>query len=308
MMSTFDVAFGVNASTLDKGVGQLYAKPEVRNKLFKGSKSESTPLGTVTLSWDILAAPNFILEPPSDDQWQKAQKKQAGGKDVPKPALNGFQVHFPQFNASYSIDGKPGPGGTTDLYVYASVTVQDDPQGQSAGIVTLSVAGIGLNESYFSKWDKFIFNKILLPQIFSVADQMLSALKINGLSYEGVKFAHPTAIIANSMLVAAAVLDSKSATDLNGAVWPQKSLFVLFSADLAQVAADTVTKQFDGVNKSGDGDYKGLASYKYSATLNHVKNTITPRDLPKIQVQISGQASGSCSLLGCPIGSASAFM
>ena len=307
-MSKFDVAFGMDASALDKGIGQLYAKPEVRNKLFKGSKSQKTDLGEVTLTWDILAAPNFILTPPSDGQWQKAQKKQVDGKDVPKPAANGFQIHFPQFNASYSVDGEVGAGGTTELYVYASVSVQDDPQNGSSGIVSLSVAGIGLDESKFSSWDKFIFNKILLPQIFATADQMLQAIKLGSLSYAGVKFAHPAAVIAGGMLVAAAVLDTRAATDLGGAVWPQKPFFVLFSADLIQIIADNTVKDFDGKTVSGQGDYKGLASYQYKAALKHVTPTITPQNLPKVQVQISGQATGSCSLLGCPIGSASAFM
>jgi len=70
-MSTFDVAFGMDASTFNKGILQLFAKPEVRNKLFKGSKSQPTVLGTVTLSWDILDAPNFILAPPTDSQWNE---------------------------------------------------------------------------------------------------------------------------------------------------------------------------------------------------------------------------------------------
>lgn len=307
-MSTFDVAFGMDASTLDKGIGQLYAKPEVRNKLFKGSKSQKTELGEVTLTWDILAAPNFILTPPSDEQWQKAQKKQVDGKDVPKPVTNGFQIHFPQFNASYSVDGKMGAGGTTEVYVYASVNVQDDPQHSSTGIVSLSVAGIGLDESGFSIWDKFIFNKILLPQIFATADQMLQTIKIGSLSYAGVKFDHPAAVIAGGMLVAAAVLNTRTATDLGGAVWPQKPFFVLFSPDLIRIIAGNAVKNFDGKTVSGKGDYKGLASYQYQATLNHIVPTITPQNLPKVQVQIKGQATGSCSLLGCPIASASAFM
>jgi hypothetical protein len=308
-MSTFDVACGMSAAALNKGVGQLYARPEVRQKLFRGSKAESTALGAVTLTWDILAAPAFILTPPTAGQWQKAQKKQAGGKDVPQPAANGFQVRFSQFNASYSVNGGTGVAGTTDLRVYATVNVRDDLQQTDAGAVILSVAGIGLDETKFSQWDRLIFNKILLPQLFTTTDQMLGTVKFRNLAYKGVELAHPAASITDDMLVVAAVLNTKSATDLSGAVWPRKSVFTLLSPDLIQKAAAVYAKTLVGpVGKPGTGKYLKVFDYQYRATVSQVDMAVDGSTLPKISAKINGTATGSCSVKDCPVASGSALM
>jgi hypothetical protein len=308
-MSTFDVACGMSAATLNRGIGQLYARPEARKKLFRGSKSESTALGEVTLTWDILVAPVFILTPPTAAQWQKAQKKQVDGKDVPQPTVNGFQVRFAQFNASYSVNGGTGAAGTTDLRVYATVNVRDDLQQADAEAVILSVAGIGLDETKFSQWDRLIFNKILLPQLFAMIDQMLGTIKFRNLAYKGVKVAHPVASVTDDMLVVAAVLNTKSATDLSGVVWPQKSFFTLLSPDLIQKAAATYAKTLVGpVGKPGTGKYLKVFDYQYRATVSQVDITVDGQTLPKIFAKINGAATGSCSVKDCPVASGSALM
>ncbi|MCP4220044.1 MAG: hypothetical protein GY765_35765 [bacterium] len=306
-MGKFDLAIGLDATTLNKGVAQLYAKPDARSKLFKGSKTQKVDLlGNVAVNYDFGASPVFTLTPPTDAEWKAATKKQVkkDGKkvDVSKPTDGGFKVVFSKFTASYTIEGGASTpvGGTGEVKVYASVSVNN-------GQVSFSSAGLWVDESSFNQNTKTIFNVILVPAIFKAADKMLNGISIPSFSFEGIDFIAPQCRIADSKVVIGTLMSTNTGLDITGTTWPKKPLFVLFSADLINAAAGKFTDTLKDYNDSGSGK-KSIASYKWSITVNSVTATVDTTNLQDLDAKISATATGSCSLGGCPIGSASASM
>jgi hypothetical protein len=60
-MSQYDVAIGLDKSTLNKGAGELYASPTARAKLLQGSQhgTHEVTRKPYSASWDIQGAACF---------------------------------------------------------------------------------------------------------------------------------------------------------------------------------------------------------------------------------------------------------
>jgi hypothetical protein len=300
-MSNYDIAVGMDDTVFNNAMAQLYKEPG-NSKYFNAT--EDVPVqdvGNVTISWDVKKTPVFVLSPPSPTDWDNALdsngvSNKKAGKTMPKGNL--FQLCFPEFKASYTTKGHPAPTGGTarNVYVYATLSVNctDD--------VSCRIEAVNIDESDFTLWDKGIFNLGLLPQICSAANIMLQDLAVLPLSGEGYCIRQPLVQIQDSYLVVAAVLTSASSptVDLSGVVWPQKSVFILLSPTIVDIKMAPFATGLAGKTKSDSGEYKKLATWKYTATIKEASALAERSDPTKIDLSVSFDVSvaGSLTALG----------
>ncbi len=285
-MSTFDAAVGMDESTLNHGASGLFANPQARQQFFKGSQSGSLGKLQYTVTFDIQAAPTFVLSPPPLDRWTKSindKGKNPAAGDLPA-GNNVFQLHFPQFLGQYTMAGA-SKSGTAEVYVTCTFTIDGSK-------LTLKPLAIWLDESKMKDWDKAILN-IILMQVLQQAEKMLAGLDIPPLSFSesGVQISMtpPAATIADGHLVVAASLSSKGSVDLTGATWPaEQPLFILLSSDLlTKVATEGAQSQLVGQEFTGNGSYEKVLSYDWKAKVNSVSGiTPTASDMTKVSANV----------------------
>ncbi|MFK7695467.1 hypothetical protein [Paenibacillus sp. HJGM_3] len=276
-MSQYDVAVGLNSTTLDKGAAQLHADPGARAKFFKGTETGTFNKLTYTADWDIQAPPTFDLSPPPADQWAQSIDSSGNHPDAgARPTVNAFQLVMPTFAASYTMGSAQPVSGTTKVVVFATLAIQDSK-------ATFYPASIWLDETQMKGWDKFILNKVILPRILPQAQQMLAGLTIPPLSFSqsgvSIELTPPIAAIQNNQLILAASLKAKQTVDITGVQWPNQPLFLLLSPTLLENAASELA-QSQLVNQifSDNGDYKSVLKYEWEAKVNSVDSITTHAD------------------------------
>lgn len=306
-MSQFDVAVGMDAATLNQGIAGLYARPDAREKLFKGTQTGAMGTRQYTAQWDAQAAPRFVLEPPPADRW--AASIDATGKHPAgaAPAQNAFQLHFPTFSAQYTMGGTP-VSGTTEVVVFATASI-------TASVLTVVPAAVWLDETHMTGWDRFILNGVILKQVLARATEMLAALRIDPIGFSvvpgtpAVELDAPVVSISGGRLVLAARLKGTGAVDLSGTAWPPDPLFVLLSAGFLTQVASGLTSQLQGKEFSDSGTAEKVLSYEYTARVASVSG-ITPRpdDLTKITASVGLAFDATLKPLGvggpCAMGAA----
>ncbi|HST58108.1 MAG TPA: hypothetical protein VLK84_05465, partial [Longimicrobium sp.] len=176
-MSQFDVAVGMNADTLGQGMTQLYAKPDARTKLFKGSLPGTLSGQSYVASWDIQAAPTFTLQPPPSDQWAASIDPTGKHPTDAAPTQNAFQLVFPTFYGQYTL-GTSTVSGTTKVIVFATASV-------SGSTLVITPKSIWLDESQMGGWDKAILN-VILKQVLVQAAKLLQGIQIPPLTFSVV--------------------------------------------------------------------------------------------------------------------------
>src|SRR5262245_44424129 len=101
-MAKFDVAIGMDSSTLNTGTAQLYADPGAREKFFKGQDSGTFSDLPYTVTFDVQAAPTFDLAPGADITalWPKSIDNTGKNPTGPLPSSNLFVLTLPTFAVS----------------------------------------------------------------------------------------------------------------------------------------------------------------------------------------------------------------
>lgn len=312
-MSQYDVAIGLNKTTLDTGIKQLYDDKDAREKLFKGTQSGELLGIKYTAGYDMKAAPTFTLAPPSQTTWgtsymlinqgekdevvcqvQKIKMDQGNyscenektSSSPPMPAANVFQIVFSQFYGEYTLGPAPAVSGTTEVVAIVEGTIQGNS-------LTMKLLSVWLDESKMGGWDQTILNQVVLKQVIIKANTLVAGLKIPDLSLSlpkgagTIELTAPVVSIVDACLILAASLKSKGAVDISGVTWPTKDLFVLISQDVLQeVANDEITSMgLVGKEKSGSGSEKGL-SYSYTAKIKSVDVSFSASDLTKIAAAV----------------------
>ncbi len=291
---SFDVALGLTNATVNRALAQLYAKPDARNKFFKGSKT----VGPVTINYDIQEPPTVSLDgPPADgwDKWKDAIDNNGVTDDKPVPAAadNPFQVRFTQFEVSSGSDT-----GTAPLVIVfctsslAGTKVTFDPQ------------KAWLDESKVPGWTKIILNAAIGVAL-QKAEQQLAGLDIPPLSFGTagvtVDLGDPVATIGGGRLLLLANLKSKKdPPDPAGFTWPQQDLFGLLSTDVMNQVAGGAAAKFHKTD-TGDGD-KGIAKYTYTYTASVSGAQVNPAKLTEIDATLNINFSGDVTTLDiCPM-------
>jgi len=298
-MATFDFALGMDHSTLDHGVAQLFNDKKARETFFKGEKSGKTDQGlTYDVSFDIGAAPQFSLAP--DDVlkalWPQSIDIHGKHPSGPLPAQNLFILTLPEFSGDLTVGTAPKlHGSTANVRVFSTLSVVD-------GVATLAPQSIWIDEAHFNGWDKFILNGVVLPAVLTKAQALLAGLKIPKLSFsrDGVQvdLMPPDGAIVSGLLILASSLPATGKIDLAGAVWPTKALFVLASGGaITSIAQSAVDAKLVGHEFPEQGNITG-GEWDAEAKVNTATVVSDAQDRTKLTATIGFGLSGELKPLG----------
>lgn len=312
-MANIDVACGIKLASLNALISQYYTSASSVSPLpypIAGQVVKSIDnVGQVTLDWQIDGAPSLVFGPPSQDVWDAsldANGSTNGQDGNPVPSGPVVQLLMPALSASFVIGSNPPVGGQTqNLATYATLAFP-------AGEIDIDLLGLTIDESDFSAWDKAIFNEVLVPQIFKIAGEMIGVVHLPQISWEGVTLNPIHLSIAGDQLFAAATLTTNSAPlDITGVTFPTDPVFVVASSNLFDTALAAGLKPYQGKAFADSGDFKGLADWDYSGTLNSVTATLSAASPLTIDasVTLSLNAGGkltpagmALAAVGCALG------
>lgn len=308
-MANFDAAAGVSDVELNSLLAEYFSVAPADNDPFKGSVTQDvTGIGSVTLTWNIGAAPTLAFGPPSLQVWNAALNSGGvtnGTSGTALPTMPMVQLTIPTLTASYTIDsGSPVGGTTSNVVVYATL-------GFAPGAIAITIVAVTIDESGFSLWDKAIFNLVLLPQIFAAVGKILQVINVPTISWQGVSLNPLQFQIVGTQLIAAATLSTGGALDVSGVTWPTDNLFILSSNALINAALAAGVAQFQGHQFSDSGTWKDLATWSYSGALTSLTVTVGQVDPLTIDagIVVSLNVTGgltpagmALAVVGCALG------
>ena len=302
MSSNYDIAIGVDDTTINTAIAALYNNSTTREEYFKGSYSKDVSgQGEAKLTYDILQAPTVTLAPPSQDDWSAAIQKDSTSSDASSPTppipADCFQVHFPSISGSESIDDGTPIDAKGELYVYLAAGLNDN-------VLSLDPVAVWFDTSGFSAWDAWFIPTVVVPAALQMASTILDKIKLPALpSYQSVSFNAPILSITNQQLVLATTLTTtKDAASLDGFSTPDQSYYALISSDAITAVANAGAKSMlnvpqTGSEKTGD-DATAWAKGSYSVSLKSFSATADTTDPTKVSVSISADISVSGSAGG----------
>jgi hypothetical protein len=306
-MSNYDIAAGATQDGLNSLLSQLYAVPSARNGLFKGTVTQNVDLiGSVTVTYDITQVPTILLVAPTAAQWASAQKHPS---DAPIPTANAFQVLLPNLAGTASVGGAAPVAAAGPVTIFGTATV-------TAGVATLIVQAVGIDESNFSAWDVVIVNDVLLPLLFDMANKLLAGLPLPQVpSFAGLTFQPLAVLVGPQGLLVGTSLVGGAAPDLSGFAWALASpLFFLTSLNaLNQVFVAEVNGTQQLSDSTGPSGW--TASGRVTATNLTVSASIDTSPSPSSLMlsisgtfacygELSGTGVGVAKAVLCPIGAA----
>jgi hypothetical protein len=278
-MSSYDIALVLDAGTLNQGMTQLYANSQAKQKLFQGTEPVNKD-GITTVDWQIAAAPQFVLTPPTATQWNDPNIFSPSGKKPANPTDQMFQIQLASVVTTINLDqGKPFPL-TCTLTVFAQVTVVKD-QIQLGNVAVLPGTTSGVQKIYLEVVSGIIYDKV---------QTLLNGYHIPAsIAVEGQDFTPPVMTVSGGYLVIASNLTANGAPDIAGVQWPQTPLGVLagrrlLTALLNQYATAIVQKLDNATINKSDSNWTGSysldggiqnASIALASTLPNINITAT---------------------------------
>ena len=150
----FDVAIGMNQTTLTDVLAALYKRPAIKAHVFSGSQPIDEMGVKSTVSYELLAPPIVKLQAPTADQWKRAVK--ADGT-TPQPVQNAMIVTLPTLKLTRP-DPKGQPvSGTVGLDAIVTIGIAND-------ILQYTALGVIIDLSHATPLDQVIYKKIVIPR------------------------------------------------------------------------------------------------------------------------------------------------
>lgn len=301
-MATFDVAVGATGTGINTILSSLYASPAAQTALFNGSETETIdPIGPVTATWAIQAAPTVSFTPPTAEQWAAAYPTAKG--PLPTGNVLTLVVSAATLGATY---GGQTLSGTSWINVYATFTL-------TGGTLSVAAQAVAFDTTQMSKFDQAVVGNLLVPAILQFANSALSAIAIPQIpEVVGVTLQTPVAEIINGGLVIAAAMQSSAAVDLTGYTAPTDDLYALVGLTVINtvIASQVTDYAFNVEESSGNSDWNAQASIK--GTVNSIVASISGTDLQAAatlsglagSAGVGGTGTGIVKTLLCPIGTA----
>lgn len=265
-MFRFDVAAGVNESTLNSYLPKIY---EALYPTFLKDTINFGEVGISSIAFDIQAPPTISLV---QSKTCKAASSASFTVTAPKVALT---VNYSQSTPTNV------PAGS--LEVHATVSVDESNSNLTFRIVGGSI-DIPQNEVLSE-----LLNKALLPYLISELNKnIFNAVKIPPLEYKSLKLSAPLPVVQQSLLAAFSSLVSAPSTIPGTLSWPKDGVFIAASIDTLEAAAELVfplgpREKFSWEIVSGD----------VGATINTPKVTNIANDGT---ISASIKANASCQL------------
>lgn len=285
-MNEFDVIIGMDAATLNKAIARLYNRGDLRGSLFRGSRTQNIEGTDFAVQWDIQAAPETILAPPTAQEWQSSFK--ADG-NMAQPVSNAFFLNFSKIRLVQTAPDKNEATIPARAICTASV---------SGNQLNIQVIAVIIDLSGASKTDQFIYKRIIIPEILHLATSLLSGITMPPLSFYKIALTPPVVSIQSNRLILFANLADRPLASISGGNWPDKPFFILCSSRLAQRIGDIAAGTVRGKTFSYRGKINfeiGDASYSASGSINQVVTSVTG-DLTVMNCRLGANARVSADL------------
>lgn len=287
-MANADLVVGLQAGRLNSAIAQVYARPDIKSRLFRGSGDMSRDGVSVKVAWELSSAPQLAFRAPTTAEWNVSVA--ANGRK-PRQISDTFIVTLPNLKIKFTDRVSSKNRNVSLRLICRAKTLH-----RSASLEALAVI---VDKNNFSDWDNFFWTMKVFPQIIKDGNTILSGFRIPAPSIPGVSLTAPTVDIVGNALVLSFNLSNQGQASIAGLSIPNKSFFTLLSQELAQRAINhVVTKDIQGesFSKSGNGPsflgFKG--GYRANARVDriNVKTTNNPLRL-NCGVEIGMSASAS---------------
>lgn len=229
-MSSYDIALVLDAGTLNTGMSQLFANSSAQKTLFQGTEPVGQQ-GVAAIDWQIGAAPQFVLSPPTANQWNDPNTFTPSGQKPANPTDQMFQVTLSSVSTTINMQqDEPVQKAqnepvqlTFNMTVFAQVGIAN-------GQVQLSnVAVLPANPTDVQQ----LFLELAAGIVYSKVQTLLQGYKIpSSIPVEGQNFTPPAMTVTNGYLVLASNLVANGTPDITGVQWPQQPLGVLIGRNL----------------------------------------------------------------------------
>ncbi len=262
-MSSYDAALVLDAGTLNKGMTQLYANTLARQKFFQGNENIGQ-MGLVSVDWSIDTAPQFLLAPPTPNQWNdKHTFVPSGGTKPPQPTDQMFQVQLASVTASFHLQDGTVSKMSFAFTVFAQVTITADRHVQLGSVAVLPINPTAMSDFML---------QVICGIVYQKVQGLLQGYQIPAsISVEGQDFTPPVVTVTGSHLVLACNLVANGTPDIGGVQWPQNPLGVLIgrrllSALLQKYSSALIQQMSDKKINESDSNWSGSYSLKGGIT------------------------------------------
>ncbi|MCP4217038.1 MAG: hypothetical protein GY765_20490 [bacterium] len=267
-MNEFDVIIGMDSSTINKAIAQLYNRSDLRNRVFKGSVSQPIMGVTVTADYDVQQAPLVYLQSLTNAKdWQQCIK--ADGS-APQPTSNSFFLNFPKLKITQTT---PQSQEAT-IYVKTICTANISGNTLTFKAVAVLIDFSGLNQNTVT-----MYKAMIIPKVLQMANSIVSGISLPSLNFEGISLTTPGISIQSERLIVASNLSGRALTPIGSSGWPDKPFFILCSPRMLQQLGNVAAGQAKGKNFSTSGS-KGFtvgdASYSAGGTINSISVSPSP--------------------------------
>jgi hypothetical protein len=301
-MSQFDIAASISRSALDKLLGDLFKTEAARQKLFAYSGKEAIgDFGEVKYTITVNQAPTMRLVFPDAGEWQKA----VNPKKVPKPMDNAIQLIMEAFTFSLSIDNGASSTHTGKISLFGELVTTD------AANPYLQVDAAYI-ETKFSRLDKYVVNKQIIPRVLEMANKLLKTVVIPAVpAVAGLEFRPVQLKVVDDGIIAATSLTSSPETIIHDMA-VENGIFI----NVTNTIPNTLFKENVNGKKQSEADRVGpkdwYAAYKVSVVVNHAELIISPDNVvftlhigePEGTAEVGGTGVGVTKTVLCPIATA----
>lgn len=288
-MTEFDVIIGMDAATLNKALGQIYRRSDLRTSLFHGSRTQSMEGINFSVQWDVQTAPEMILSPPTDQEWGLSIK--AGGSAA-RPVSNAFFLKFPKVRIIQTAPDK------NETIIPFKVICTANTSGNQLNIQVISII---IDLSGASAMDQYLYKRIIIPAILNVATSILSGMAMPSISFGGISITPPVVSVQSNRLILFANLAGRPLPAISGGNWPDMPLFILCSPRLVQTIGEIAAGTACGKTFSYSGNQGfeiGKAGYRASGKINQASASVASvtGDLTVMDCRLNAVAKVSAGL------------
>jgi hypothetical protein len=294
---SFDVALGMDETTLGQVMTAIFNRPSLRTKLFSGSEPIDAGSIKASVSYELESPPVVKLSPPTAEQWKRAIK--ADGNSA-QPAENAMIVTLPKLKLTRPDETGHAQEGVVSLDAIVTVNLQNNT-------LTYNALAVIIDLSAAKPLDQIIYKKIVIPRALKAIDGAFGQPHIPNIAFNGLSFGSVILEVGDGRIVGVANLAHKPAPGPQPlAALPREPFFILLSREGMQIACQAGSADLVGktAEKSGSESFGvGNASYRGSVRLDAISVQVAnDPTVVNASIAVSASASAGISVLDTIIG------
>lgn len=257
-MSNFDLVVGVSQSEISRLLADYHASAPIDDNPFKGH-AEFDVLGQPgIIEWEVVTAPNVVLEVPECSVWKAAQGEDGRTNEEAnrlRPKQSMLQLEFPVLDLMWGIKGSELEQGTA-RNVLAHVILDF-----SESTIAMTVVALTVDQN--EEFDKQLFNLLVLPILFARSRKMLSVIHLPTLDLGGELLFKPlhVSLVERCLLGATTLADNPHPLDISNLSLPEEAVFVVLNKTCVNKALLCAVESMDNLDASDSGEIGVLANW-----------------------------------------------